>query len=88
MSVANTPHARLNQLKQHTMKNLIFNDVDGNELSAGNLVVALDVDDLENGPKRGELLRVTKCDELESNYILFSDNYGFYGHRVLKISNQ
>lgn len=67
------------------MENLIFNDVDGNLLSVGDLVVALDVDDLEIPLKRGTLLMVEKCDDLESNYILFSNEYGFYGHRVLKV---
>lgn len=70
------------------MKNLFSNDVDGNQLSVGDLVVVLDVDDLEGTfPQRGQLLRVTKCDDPESNYVEFGD-YAFYGHRVLKISNK
>jgi hypothetical protein len=72
-------------------ENGVANDVDGTPLKSGDIVVAIDVDDLEGKhPVRGELLKVGEVKDVASNYIEFRGNtdndvYGFYGHRVLKI---
>lgn len=68
---------------------LIFNDVDGNELKAGDKVVCLDVEDLEDKIiSRGLVLEVNKPIDIESNFIEFKGInclISFYGHRVLKL---
>ncbi len=72
-------------------ENGVANDVDGTPLKSGDIVVAIDVDDLEGKhPVRGELLKVGEVKDVASNYIEFigntdNDAYAFYGHRVLKI---
>jgi len=73
------------------MKNYFCNDVDGNILQNGDWVVVLDAEDLEgDAPKRGQRLIVSDCKDAESNYVEFTgdlhQSYGFYGHRVLKLS--
>jgi hypothetical protein len=73
------------------MKNNFCNDVDGNILSPYDWVVVLDADDLEGiAPKRGDILAVYECVDAESNYIKYvsldKTDYGFYGHRVLKLN--
>lgn len=73
------------------MKNFFCNDVDGNLLQHGDMVVVLDAEDLEgDAPKRGQRLMVANCKDAESNYVEFigglNQMYGFYGHRVLKLS--
>lgn len=68
--------------------NLIFNDIDGNELNIGDKVVTLDVNDLDYPMQRGMILKVIKLIDIESNLIEFkslSDTYTFYGHRILKL---
>jgi len=67
-----------------TPVNQYCNDIDGTQLFEGDLVIAIDVEDLENGPKRGQLLKVTSCSDPVSNFIEF-EGYAFYGHRVLKV---
>jgi hypothetical protein len=64
---------------------LIFQDVDGNELHVGDFVVMLDIEDLDSPPPRGAVLLIDGLHELDTNYISAS-GYGFYGHRVLKVS--
>lgn len=64
---------------------LIFQDVDGNELRIGDVVVMLDIEDLDSPPPRGAVLVIDGLLELDTNYIGAS-GYGFYGHRVLKVS--
>lgn len=67
------------------MKDFFCNDLDGNILEVGDKVIVLNIADLEGEtPQRGELLKVTKCIDAESNYIEFGE-YAFYGHRVLKV---
>ena len=73
------------------MKNYFCNDVDGNLLEVGDMVVVLDAEDLEGYvPKRGQRLMVVNCKDAESNYVEFvgglHDKYGFYAHRVLKLT--
>ena len=75
------------------MKNLFCNDIDGRILSVGDKVVVLDNEDIEyDVPSRGDVLRVTKLVDAESNYMEYSDEfgkfYGFFGHRILKLNNQ
>lgn len=72
------------------MKTLFCNDVDDNTLNVGDLVVALEVEDLEgDSPVRGQRLIVDKLVDAESNYVEFkgvlNEKYGFYAHRVLKL---
>jgi len=64
---------------------LIFQDVDGNELHVGDMVVMLDTHGLQQPPPRGAMLVIDGLHKLDSNYIGAS-GYGFYGHRVLKVS--
>jgi hypothetical protein len=71
------------------------NDVDGNILNVGDYVIALDVDDLDCDLVRGDVLIVTNVDDPISNYIRYrkdddedKEEYGFYGHRVLRFKHQ
>lgn len=72
--------------------NHFCNDIDGRILSIGDKVVVLDCEDLDGDlvPNRGDVLTVTQLVDAESNYIHFADdlhgNYGFFGHRVLKLN--
>jgi len=68
-------------------------DVDGNILKRGDIVVALDVEDLENPDvERGQLMMVTEVIDSESNFVEFIKftteipipKFSFFGHRVLK----
>jgi hypothetical protein len=73
------------------MKNQFCNDVDGNILELGDMVVVLDAEDLEgDAPKRGQRLLVVNLNDAESNYVEFvgdlKQRYGFYAHRVLKLT--
>ena len=66
----------------------IFNDVDGNELKVGDMVICVDVDDLDYPMPRGLILKVTTLIDLESDLIEFKSfdkTFTFYGHRVLKL---
>jgi len=76
------------QLDEYARKlHQYFCDIDGNELKVGDKVVLLDADDLDyNAPTRGSILEVIKLDDIDSNYINFSD-VSLFGHRVLKIKN-
>ena len=70
------------------------NDVDGNILNVGDYVIALDVDDLHDCDLvRGDILIVTHVDDPVSNFLIFRKDedekeYGFYGHRVLRVKHQ
>lgn len=77
----------MNQENQFT-KNLYCNDIDGNVLNVGDVVVLLDIEELEGDvPNRADVLMVSACTDAESNYIHFNDGkYGFFGHRVLKLN--
>ena len=72
--------------------NIFYTDIDGRILSIGDLVVVLDCEDLEGDivPKRGDVVKVSKLVDAESNYLQFSGDlfttYEFYGHRVLKLN--
>jgi len=73
------------------MKNQFCNDVDGNILEIGDMVVVLDAEDLEGDvPRRGQRLMVVNLNDAESNYVEFvgdlNNRYGFYAHRVLKLT--
>jgi hypothetical protein len=66
----------------------IFNDVEGNELKVGDMVVCVDVDDLDYPMPKGLVLKVTILIDLESDLIefkSFDETFMFYGHRVLKL---
>jgi uncharacterized Zn ribbon protein len=68
------------------------NDVDGNILQNGDDVVVLDCEDLEDCDLvRGDIVKVTSVYDTTTNYVNFIKGhmeYGFYGHRVLKLKNQ
>jgi hypothetical protein len=73
--------------------NKYCNDVDGNILNVGDYVIVLDVDDLDCDLVRGDVLIVTNVDDPISNYIRYrkdedEEEYGFYGHRVLRFKHQ
>jgi hypothetical protein len=72
-------------IENETLPKLIFQDVDGNELRIGDVVVMLDIEDLDSPPPRGAMLVVNGLLELDTNYISAS-SHCFYGHRVLKVS--
>jgi hypothetical protein len=68
-----------------------FNDVDGNILDVDDFVVLLDDSELEEGtPRRGNLLKITKLIDLDSNFIecVNLEDYetsSLFGHRVLRV---
>lgn len=71
------------------MKNVFCNDFNGTILCIDDEVEVIDIEDLEGDtPLLGEILKVTKHCDAESNYIEFQGTngvYAFYGHRVLKV---
>jgi hypothetical protein len=67
-----------------------FNDVDGNILDVDDFVVLLDDSELEEDtPRRGNVLKITKLIDLDSNFIEGSNSaygtFSLFGHRVLKV---
>jgi hypothetical protein len=67
-----------------------FNDVDGNILDVDDFVVLLDDSELEKDtPRRGDVLKITKLIDLDSNFIECSNSeygkFSLFGHRVLKV---
>jgi hypothetical protein len=68
------------------------NDVEGNILNVGDDVVVLDIEDLEDCDLvRGDVVKVADVNNIVSNYIKYrrgKNEYGFYGHRVLKLKYQ
>lgn len=63
----------------------IFNDIDGNILNVGDLVVLIDDSELENDPpKRGDVLKITRLLDLESN-LIECGKFSLFGDRLLKV---
>lgn len=69
-----------------------FNDMDGNVLNVGDIVVLLEDSDFDDNiiAHRGDTLIVKSLDDIESNLVTFSSvDYSsdsqFFGHRVLKL---
>jgi uncharacterized Zn ribbon protein len=67
-----------------------FNDVDGNILNIGDFVVLLDDSELEEDTsRRGDVLKITKLIDSDSNFIEGSNSeygtFSLFGHRVLKV---
>jgi uncharacterized Zn ribbon protein len=67
-----------------------FNDVDGNILNIGDFVVLLDDSELEEDTsRRGDVLKITKLIDSDSNFIEGSNSeesgIWIFGHRVLKV---
>jgi uncharacterized Zn ribbon protein len=62
-----------------------FVDMDGNILDVGDLVVLIDDSELENDPpRRGDVLKVTRLINLESNFIECG-KFSLFGDRLLKV---
>jgi hypothetical protein len=62
-----------------------FVDADKNILNIDDLVVIIDDSELENDPpKRGDVLKITRLLDLESNFIECG-KFSLFGHRLLKV---
>lgn len=62
-----------------------FVDADKNILNVGDLVVLIDDSELENDPpRRGDVLKVTRLINLESNFIECG-KFSLFGDRLLKL---
>jgi hypothetical protein len=62
-----------------------FVDADKNILNVGDLVVLIDDSELENDPpRRGDVLKITRLVDLESNYIECG-KFSLFGDRLLKV---
>ncbi len=62
-----------------------FMDADKNILNIDDLVVLIDDSELENDPpRRGDVLKITRLLDLESNFIECG-KFSLFGHRLLKV---
>ena len=62
-----------------------YKDMHGTPLNVGDAVIVVDNSFLVGDiPEQGQIVMVTKLVDADTNFIEFG-NYGFLGHRVLKL---